>query len=252
MISLWSGPPGFNCWTSVAPVFQSWFAVEYSSCFICLFIYFSDLSGKKLTCFLYIFYVPRPSFGKCIHTQEFSRQSNKLKRPDPFIINQIYLWDDKRSLTINRYMDRVKRIWYLSPMRAAKVQASLRIRAVSPEPSLLAHTSSESRGTFRQKARSLAPLNGWACAVEICHDGMLEDTNSLDGAHIFVTPAMVYMEMLVTFPKMAIFLNSCLNVKMFYKIWFKIIIVIGGPLVLYRSPECWWCVKISVYWGKEV
>ena len=68
-------------------------------------------------------------------------------------------------------------------MQAAKVQASLRIRAVSPEPSLLAHTSSESRGTFRQKARSLAPVNGWACAVKICHDGMLEDTNSLDGAH---------------------------------------------------------------------
>ena len=81
-------------------------------------------------------------------------------------------------------MDRVKQIWYLSPVRAAKVQASLRIRAVSPEPSLLAHTSSESRGTFRQKARSLAPLNGWACAVKICYDGMLEDTNSLDGAHM--------------------------------------------------------------------
>ena len=69
-------------------------------------------------------------------------------------------------------------------MRAAKVQASLRIRAVSPEPSLLAHKSSESRGTFRQKARSLAPLNGWACAVKVCHDGMLEDTNSLGGAHV--------------------------------------------------------------------
>ena len=27
-------------------------------------------------------------------------------------------------------VDRVKRIWYLSPMRAAKVQASLHIRAV--------------------------------------------------------------------------------------------------------------------------
>ena len=67
-------------------------------------------------------------------------------------------------------------------MRAAKVQASLRIRAVSPEPSLLVHTSSESRGTFRQKTRSLAPLNVWACAVKVCHDGMLEDTNSLDGA----------------------------------------------------------------------
>ena len=44
--------------------------------------------------------------------------------------------------------------------------------------------SSESRGTFRQKARSLGPLNGWACAVKICHDGMLEDTNSLDAAQI--------------------------------------------------------------------
>ena len=83
-------------------------------------------------------------------------------------------------------MDRVKRILYLLPMRAAKVQASLRIRAVSPEPSLLAHTSSESRGIFRRKARSLAPLNGWACAVKMCHDGMLEDTNSLDGAHIIM------------------------------------------------------------------
>ena len=81
-------------------------------------------------------------------------------------------------------LGRVKRIWYLSPMRAAKVQASLRIRAVSPEPPLLAHTSIESRGTFRQKARSLAPLNGWAYAVKICHDGMLEDTNSLDAAQL--------------------------------------------------------------------
>ena len=88
--------------------------------------------------------------------------------------------------TVKHSMDRVKRIWYLSHMRAAKVQASLRIRAVSPEPSLLAHTSSESKGTFRQKTRSLAPLNGWACAVEICHDGMLEDTNSLDGARIIL------------------------------------------------------------------
>ena len=82
------------------------------------------------------------------------------------------------------HFDRVKRIWYFSPMRAAKIQASLRIRAVSPEPSLLTHTNSESRGTFRQKARSLALLNGWACAVKICHDGMLEETNSLDGAHL--------------------------------------------------------------------
>ena len=83
-------------------------------------------------------------------------------------------------------------------MRAAKVQASLRIRAVSPEPSLLAHTSSESRGTFRQKARSLAPLNGWACAVKVCHDGMLEDTNSLDGAHILLMMKCMQTEMNLT------------------------------------------------------
>ena len=72
-------------------------------------------------------------------------------------------------------MGRVKRIWYLSP-----------IRTVSPEPPRFAHTSSEPRGTFRQKARSLAPLNGWACAVKICHDGMLEDTNSLDAPHVTI------------------------------------------------------------------
>ena len=84
-------------------------------------------------------------------------------------------------------LERVKRIWYLSLMRAAKVQASLRIQAGSPEPPLLAHTSSESRGTFRQKARSLVLLNGWACAVKLCHDGMLEDTNSLDGAQLIIS-----------------------------------------------------------------
>ena len=89
------------------------------------------------------------------------------------IFAQIIAMEFNREQRKMQYMDRVKRIWYLSHMRAAKVQASLRIRAVSPEPSLLAHTSSESRGTFRQKARSLAPLNGWACAVKICPGGML-------------------------------------------------------------------------------
>ena len=98
----------------------------------------------------------------------------------------IFAATEKRISILNTKLDRVKRIWYLSHMRAAKVQASLRIRAVSPEPPLLAHTSIESRGTFRQKTRSLAPLNGWACAVKICHDGMLEDTKSLDGAQIIL------------------------------------------------------------------
>ena len=101
--------------------------------------------------------------------------------------------DSAQNSILFYYLGRAKRIWYLSPMRAAKVQASLRIRAVSPEPSLLAHTSSGSRGTFRQKARSLAPLNGWACAVKVCHDGMLEDTNSLGGAHLRVNIAILHV-----------------------------------------------------------
>ena len=67
--------------------------------------------------------------------------------------------------------------------RLRRACASVQSCAVSPEPPLLAHTGNESRGTFRQKARSLAPLNGWAW-VKICHDGMLEDTNSLDVAHM--------------------------------------------------------------------
>ena len=95
-------------------------------------------------------------------------------------------------------MDRVKRIWYLSLMRAAKVQASLRIRAVWPEPPLLAHTRSESRGTVRQKSRSLAPLNGWACAIKICNDGMLEDTDSLDGAQMKKQPSKLVKCLLVS------------------------------------------------------
>ena len=59
-----------------------------------------------------------------------------------------------------RHLGLVKRLWYLSPLQAAKVQVSLRIC---------------------QKARILAPLNGWACAVKICHDGMLEDQIRLTG-----------------------------------------------------------------------
>ena len=86
--------------------------------------------------------------------------------------NYVYLVKEENVSYL--YMGRAKRVWYLSPMRAAKVQASLRIRAVSPEPPLLAHTSRESRGTFRQKTRFLTPLNGWACAVKICHFVMTE------------------------------------------------------------------------------
>ena len=117
-------------------------------------------------------------------------------------------------------MGRVKRIWYLSPMRAAMVQASLRIHAVSPEPPLLANTSNESRGNVRQKARSLAPLNGWACAVKICHDGMLEDTNLLDAPHIisiFIPAVTVMMTVVMTVMKGTVQASTSGNLT-FYRI----------------------------------
>ena len=152
-----------------------------------------------------IFDQEKAVWNSILHTIfSFSKASRSLKPQCHMLLNQKKIWwffDDNMcnfpyffikaqfySIVLvsnsderpKQFFSFVKRIWYLSPMRAAKVQASLRIRAVSPEPPLLAHTSSELRGTLRQKARSLAPLNGWTCAVKICHGGMLEDTNSLD------------------------------------------------------------------------
>ena len=139
--------------------------------------------------------------------------------PEEQIIMRVF--DDNLEIIFHispyKHMDRVKRICYLSPMRAAKVQASLRIRAVSPEPPLLAHTSSESRGTFRQKARSLVPLNGWACAVEVCHDGMLEDTNSLDGAHmLWVLIRIASMRQFWCVPTKYAFMENCRKLSFNY------------------------------------
>ena len=58
------------------------------------------------------------------------------------------------------------RIWYLSQRRPAKAQASLCIRAVSPESSLFAHMKYGSRWRVRPKLRHLAPLDGCAFAFE--------------------------------------------------------------------------------------
>ena len=57
-------------------------------------------------------------------------------------------------------------LWYLSHRRPAKAQSSLRIRAVSPEPSLFAHMKYGSRRRLRLKTRHLALLDGCACAFE--------------------------------------------------------------------------------------
>ena len=58
------------------------------------------------------------------------------------------------------------RLWYLSHRRPAKAQASLCIRAVSPEPSLFAYMKYGSRQSGRPKIRHLASLDCCACAFE--------------------------------------------------------------------------------------
>ena len=63
----------------------------------------------------------------------------------------------------NHNLGQLMRLWYLSQRRPAKAQASLRIRAVLPEPSLFAHIS---RRRVRPKIRHLAPPDGCECAIE--------------------------------------------------------------------------------------
>ena len=57
------------------------------------------------------------------------------------------------------YMNQCMRLWYLSHRRPAKVKASLRIRAVLPKPSLLAHMKYGSRRNVQPKIRSWP--TGW-------------------------------------------------------------------------------------------
>ena len=71
-------------------------------------------------------------------------------------------------LYVYAYMSQLMRLWYLSHRQPAKAQASLRIRAVSPEPSLFDHMKYGSRRRVRPKIRHLAPLDGCACAFEEC------------------------------------------------------------------------------------
>ena len=66
----------------------------------------------------------------------------------------------------NRHKSHLMRLWYLSHRRPAKAQASLRVRAVSPVPSLFAHMKYGSRRRVRPKIRHLVSLDGCARAFE--------------------------------------------------------------------------------------
>ena len=77
-------------------------------------------------------------------------------------------------------------LWYLSHRRPAKAQASLRIRADSPEPSLFAHLKYGSRQMVRPKHQISSPT-GW---LHMCdwRMGLRRTTSSIiswDGLIIF-------------------------------------------------------------------
>ena len=86
--------------------------------------------------------------------------------------------DDRSSTTRIRNcwrynLSQLTRLWYLSHRRPAKAQASLRIRAVSPEPSLFAHMRYGSRRRVRPKPHWMAAqarLKNEFTEDEKCHN----------------------------------------------------------------------------------
>ena len=62
----------------------------------------------------------------------------------------------------NYYMSQFMRLWYLSYRRPAKAHVSLRVRAVSPEPSLFAHMKYGIRRRVRPNIKT-SSLTGWLC-----------------------------------------------------------------------------------------
>ena len=86
-----------------------------------------------------------------------------------------------------------KRLWSLSHRRPAKAQVSLRIRAVSPEPSLFAHMKNGSRRRVRPNIRHLAPLDGCASSLknEITEDKKCHNLMSWLNCYNFIKRSAV-------------------------------------------------------------
>lgn len=100
------------------------------------------------------------------------------------LIVSLIVIEQSLSYVEKLYLGRIEQKWHLLHMQTAMVQASLHICAIWSKPSLFTHTSSRSRGIFSQKVRSLASLNGVACAFKISYYGMSKDKFSLDVAHL--------------------------------------------------------------------
>ena len=84
----------------------------------------------------------------------------------PLFANGINRFYRDKAEQCHKNMNQLMRLWYLSHRQPAKARASLRICAVSPEPSLFAHMNYGSRRRVRPKSRYLALLYGCACVFE--------------------------------------------------------------------------------------
>ena len=131
-------------------------------------------------------------------------ESNHVSLPQRIILHTI--WLNFMSLQLDRYikytrgfyitlcqLGRVKyfsqlmRLWYLSYRWPAKAQASLRICAVSPEPSLFAHMKYGSRRSIWPKIRHLTQLDGCACVFKEWVYGGRKVPKSQELAHLYIT-----------------------------------------------------------------
>ena len=90
-----------------------------------------------------------------------------------FLIHQSQFWymylPDKNVKNLNPKNEEMSQpMWkmYLSHRQLTRVQVSLCMQAVSPEPLLFALTIWGTRGSFRQRARHLALLDGCSCAFK--------------------------------------------------------------------------------------
>ena len=135
------------------------FILDINTC-ISVVIWNKDISNSNTGIFIVIKDISISNTDICIYS--FRANPNKH-----FIVQNeqnVVKYGDKQEkigLRPNIHMDCVKRIWYLSPMWAAKVQASLRIHAVSPEPPLLAHTSGIKVKRNLQTESQICGLSEW-------------------------------------------------------------------------------------------
>ena len=104
-------------------------------------------------------------------TRKHGMAQTSLAIPTHFLVVPDKI-DIKRHKHGILYLSQLMRLWYLSHRWPAKAQASLRIRTVSPEPSLFAYMKYRSRQGVWPKIRH---LSRWMAANELLKNEFTED-----------------------------------------------------------------------------